>query len=140
VRRLGPRGPSGIRDPLDRTTYKRIVRTFIRSQWISGSAEFNPAAPAGGLVALVLVTVMNGIRYIHERWTNRPWVHSTHPQPLFQGAGPSESEAGTLVKLVFVAALVGGISARLVVTPPPHEMLIWLLAWMAFVCVLFILE
>ena len=105
----------------------------MHSRWMSGSAELNPAAPAGGLVVLVFVTVMNGIRYVHERWTNRPW-HSTRPQPLLQGTAPSGSEAGMLVKLLFLAALVGGISAWFVVTPPAHEAMALLLAWMAFVC------
>jgi hypothetical protein len=134
VRRPGPRGPSGTRSPLDRATYRRIVGTLMHSRWMSGSAELNPAAPAGGLVALGFVTIMNGIRYVHERWTNRPYGQSTHPRPLLLSPAPSGSEAGTLVKLLFLAALVGGISAWFVVTPPAHETTALLLAWMAFVC------
>jgi hypothetical protein len=106
----------------------------MHSRWMSGSAELNPAAPAGGLVALVFVTVVNGIRYVHERWTNRPCGHSTHPQSLLQAATASGSEAEMLVKLLFLAALVGGISAWLVVTPPAHEMTGLLVAWIALVC------
>jgi hypothetical protein len=107
---------------------------------MSGSAELNPAAPAGGLVAVVFVTVLNGIGYVYERWTKRPRVHSTYPQPLFQSTAPSESDAGTVMKLLFLAALVGGISCWLVVKAPAHELTALLLAWIAFVCAACLLE
>ena len=136
------RATSMVRHPLDVAMYKRVVGTFNRSRWVSGSAGLNPAAP-GGLVIMVLVTVMNAISVGFARWSNRP--HSPSPFrrfPSLPPRTPSGTEVRMVVKLLLLTAVASGMSAWIVRVAgvPTHEIVALLFAWIAFACVACLLD
>jgi hypothetical protein len=135
------RAPSNLRNPLDRATSRRVVGTFNRSRWLSVSAGLNPAALTGGLLVLAFVTVMKATSFAYKRWRSQRWLPTCFFSfSSFPRTDLSRTEAGTVVNLLFLAALVGGISGWLVVRAPAHEVMALLLAWMAFVCVACLLD
>jgi hypothetical protein len=139
MRTLPSRAPSNVRT-YNGATSRNVVRTFNRSRWFSASAGLNPAALPGGLLVLAFVTIIKATSFAYKRWTSQRCVPTWSFSPLLPRAAFRGTEAGTMAKLLFLAALVGGISGWLVITAPGHELMALLLAWMVFVCAACLLE
>jgi hypothetical protein len=137
-----PRETSTIRNPLDVSMYERVVGTFNRSRWVSGSAGVNPASP-GGLGAMALVTVMNAITVGYARWSNRPHLPASFRGfPSFSSRTLSGTEARLVVMLLLLAAVASAVSARIVAAAgvPTHGIMALLFAWIAFACAACLLD